>query len=116
MRRMGADMKDLTAINREVADKVVGEARGRAPVRSGRLRRSIKPKATQTRAAVRAGGGSGKNLVLYAGPIHFGWFLRNIDPQPFLYDALDARKDEIVRRYERRVAQLVEKLDRETPG
>ncbi len=53
---------------------------------------------------------------MYAGVIHFGWPRHNIEPQPFLYDALDKRFDEVVRVYEKRITDLVHKLDRETPG
>jgi hypothetical protein len=53
---------------------------------------------------------------VYAGVIHFGWPRHNIEPQPFLYDALDKRFDEVTKLYELRIAALVQKLDRETPG
>lgn len=109
--RMGADLKDLTKINREAADTVAGDARGRAPRLTGRLAGSVKSRATKTRASVQAGG----RLVPYAGPIHFGWSARNIEAQPFLYTALDRRRDEVVRRYQRRVDELVVRVGRETP-
>lgn len=122
LRRMGADVKDMTKIHREMADKVAGEARGRAPRATGNLARSVKASATQKVARVQAGNNRKKvkgrrdsNSVPYAGPIHFGWFRRNIDPQPFIYDALDRRRDEVVRRYERHVGELVERVGRETP-
>ena len=54
--------------------------------------------------------------VPYAGVIHFGWPRHNIEPQPFLYDALDRRSDEVIKLYEDRITDLVHKLDRETPG
>lgn len=109
---MNADMKDLTAINREVADIVVNNARPLTPHESGDLERTIRRKATQTRAAVQAGSAK----VPYAGPIHFGWFRRNIDPQPFLYSGLRQSVTMIERRYDRRVSELVERVGRETPG
>lgn len=109
--RMGADVKDLTRIHKEAAEDVARVARERAPVRSGRLRKSVKARATRTRGTVQAGGGA----VVYAGPIHFGWPKRNIEPQPFIYDALDERRDEVIGRYEERIAELVRRVGRETP-
>ncbi len=64
------------------------------------------------RAAVAAG----KRRTPYAGVIHFGWPKHNIEPQPFLYKALDRRYDEVVAIYEKRLDDLVKRLDRETPG
>ena len=92
----------------EAAEKVAVTARARAPRRSGRLAGSIRPSGTQTGAAVRAGGAR----VPYAGPIHFGWRARNIEPNPFLYDALDARRDTTIAAYERQLRALVERTIR----
>jgi hypothetical protein len=109
---MTDDLKDLREIHLAAAKIVEEVARERVPVRTGRLRRTIKASATRTRGVVSAGR---NGIVPYAGPIHFGWPARNIEPQPFIYDALDARKDQIVRQYEERVGQLVERVGRETP-
>jgi hypothetical protein len=112
MKRMGADLSDLTKINKQAAETVLDTARSLTPTRTGRLRKSLRAGATRTRGTVSAGGG----LVEYAGPIHFGWPARNIEPNPFIYDALDARKGEVVDKYEAHIEALVRKLDRETPG
>ena len=113
MKRMGADLKDLTRVNKAAAEIVAEAARRRVPVgETKRLQKSIRAGATTKRGTVSAG----SRLVEYAGPIHFGWPARNIDPNPFIYDALDERKGEVVSKYEQRVSDLVKKLDRETPG
>ncbi len=112
MRRMNADMTDLTETNRAAAQPVLNHALDVVPRGiSGALAGSIKISATRTRVQIRAGG----RMVPYAGPIHFGWPAHNIAPQPFLYEALDARGDEVVVVYADRVEALVRKLDRETP-
>ncbi len=111
MRNMGADLKDLTAINRRAAETVAEAARDGAPVLTGALRGSVKSRATQKRGSVQAG----SKGVVYAGPIHFGWPARNIKPQPFLYDALDDRRDAVVDAYEQHIEALVQKVARETP-
>ena len=112
MKNMGGDLKDLSAINRAAAETVAREAKARAPEGpTGRLKKSVRPGATTKKGYVRAGGGA----VVYAGPIHFGWPAHNIKPQPFIYDALDERKSEIIDRYEAHIEALVEKVGRETP-
>lgn len=108
---MGADLKDITKVNRAAAEDVAQHARQRAPVLTGRLKRTIRAGATQKRGTVAAG----SRLVVYAGPIHFGWPARNIGPQPFIYDALDERREEVVAKYAERVGELVRRVGRETP-
>lgn len=112
LKRMDADLKDLTRINKSAAEIVARTARERAPVLTGRLRNTIKVGATRTRGTVSAGN---RGNVPYAGPIHFGWPQRNISPQPFIYDALDERRSEVVELYQTRVADLVTRVGRETP-
>ena len=124
MRRMSADLKDLNAIHKSAADMVADAARSRAPVLSGNLRASIKSGGDQTHGYVKAGNnkkkGKGKSTsasgsVPYAGPIHFGWPRHGIAPNPFIYDALDDRKAEVIEKYEAHIEALVEKVGRETP-
>jgi hypothetical protein len=110
---MDHSVSDLTKVNRKAAQPVYDRAREIVPRRSGRLARSIKVRATARTAHVQAGK---TGLVPYAGPIHFGWRRRNIEPQPFLYGALDDRRQEVADVYANYVGDLVERLDRETPG
>lgn len=102
---------DLKGTNQEIADDVAEQARDQAPVLTGRLRRSIKGRGTKRSAYVQAGGRG----VPYAGPIHFGWKRRNIEPQPFLYEALDDRKQDVLDRYAKQVVRNVKRFDREAP-
>lgn len=85
--------------------EVAKTARTIVPVRSGRLRDTIKGASTRRGARVNAGRGS----VPYAGPIHFGWGRRNIFPQPFLYEAADRRANDVVDQY---LAQVYEVWNR----
>lgn len=96
---------DLKAFHAEGAKIVEKDAAGRAPVRSGMLRSSLRSSGTQRSGVVRAG----KAAVPYAGPIHFGWRARNISPQPFMYDALDARRGEVVKVFDKGVKDLIRK-------
>lgn len=84
------------------ADLVAKNALPRIPRRTGRLASTLRVTATKRGGYVRMGG---KRTAPYAGPIHFGWPNRPnlakdwyggpIRPNPFLYAALDARRDEV---------------------
>lgn len=113
LKAMGADLADLKAIHREAAESVADSARSRVPIVSGTLLGTIRTSVRQTGASVMAGGG--RRRVPYAGPIHFGWHRRHIVPQPFLYDAMDDRRDEVAAKYQDRIEALVIELDARTP-
>jgi len=93
------------AVNKTLADAVAGESKNYVPVVSGALQGTIRAAASKTSGRVKVG----FKAVPYAGPIHFGWPARFIKPQPFVYDAIDKRRDQIKDRYE----QLIKKLIRE---
>ena len=110
-REVGDDMSDLKELHKQLADDVADSAKRKVPVRSGRLQRSIRGSGTKTAARVRAGNNrkSGPSSVPYAGPIHFGWGARGIRPQPFMYDALDDRREAVVRAYDDQVREIIRK-------
>jgi len=114
MRKAGEDVTQFKDLHQEIADDVAGVAKTKVPVRTGKLKRSIKPKAYNTLARIEAGNRA-KNFrtgVQYAGPIHFGWAARHvfIRPNPFMYDALDARRDEVQAAYQAEVKALVNRI------
>jgi hypothetical protein len=84
------------------ANLVYRNAMPRVPVRSGRLKETLRVSATTRAGSVKAGS---KRSAPYAGPVHFGWPNRPnqakewqggpIYPNPFLYSALDDRRDEV---------------------
>lgn len=105
-RAAGGDLsEELREANKAAAEVVAAEARGRVPRRSGRLAKSIRATGGVRVAAVRAGGAR----MPYAGPIHFGWPAHNIRPQPFLYDAADDRRTEVIAVYEKNIADLIDR-------
>lgn len=101
----------LKEINHQAAEDVAEAARTRAPVRSGSLVGTIRADRKTRSASVLAG----RRKVPYAGPIHFGWPSRNITANPFLYDALDSRREAVAQAYTRGVGALVDRVERETP-
>lgn len=99
--------KDLKLTHLKAAEIVVADAKRLVPFRSGKLAASIRAAATVSGGRVRVGSAS----VPYAGPIHFGWPARKIKPQPFVYDALDPRRNEIAQLYAERISQLIDRYD-----
>jgi hypothetical protein len=93
----------LKEMNLEAATIVKKKADGLVPVRTGRLAATLRASGTQKSARVRAG----FKRVPYAGVVHFGWPARNIRPQPFLYEALDSRRAEVLAVYDERLSQLI---------
>lgn len=111
-RKAGDRADDLKAVHKSATEVIEQEAESIVPVLSGALRDSIRSRVTTTGGAVLAGGTA---PVPYAGPIHFGWRVRNIEPQPFLYDALDNRRGEVLQRYTEGVDSIVRRFDMEAP-
>ncbi len=98
---------EFLPVNKSIAAAVLGDAKAYVPVLSGDLSGTMRAAATKTSARVKAGYKS----IPYAGPIHFGWPARRIKPQPFFYDAIDKRRDDIKRRYDNLVKDLIKKYD-----
>jgi hypothetical protein len=102
LKRLGKQApKELRKIEKDTARIVSDEAKTEAPRRSGALAGKIKPGATAKGAFVRVGG------LLYTKVIHFGWPRHNIAPQPFLFTALDARREEVLAKFEAGIANLI---------
>jgi HK97 gp10 family phage protein len=99
--------KAIRNANLEAAELVVPTAQAEAPRRSGKLAKTVKAKATRKAGSVKAGSAA----VPYAGPIHFGWGRRHIDPQPFLYRAIDKRIHEVRERYEAQMRRAIERFN-----
>ncbi len=113
---VGDDMSDMKALHRSLADDVAGTAKAKVPKRSGRLARSIRGSGTKTKSEVKAGNNrkSGPSSVPYAGRIHFGdpgsRTRGRIRPQPFLYDALDERQQDVLDRYNDEVRTIIKRV------
>lgn len=98
---------DMKETHRQAGQIVVDAAVRIIPVRSGALLASIKSAPTQRQGRVRVGSAA----VPYAGPIHFGWPARNIKPNPFIYEVLDSRRQEVYALYAERISGLIRKYD-----
>jgi HK97 gp10 family phage protein len=97
MQQIGIPKDAIKDAGKIAGEKVVNEAKTLVPVRSGKLRDSIRLGATATgKVTIRAGN---NGAVPYANPIHWGWFKRFIKPQPFFAKALGYTRDEIYQTY-----------------
>ena len=105
-----AAVDELKAVNLEGAEIVSEAALALVPVMSGTLYNTIRAAATKTRGSVRAGF---KSRAPYAGRIHFGdpggRTGKRIRPNPFLYNAMDKRRDEVAIAYEDHIKKLKKK-------
>jgi hypothetical protein len=104
LQAIGVPVAEIKAAGSEAGELVAGQARLLAPVRSGRLRNSIRVSKALNRVSVSAGN---NKSVPYANPIHWGWFKRNIKPQPFFVKALGITRDEVYQNYYRSLDKLI---------
>jgi HK97 gp10 family phage protein len=104
LQAIGVPTAEIKAAGSEAGELVAGQARALAPVRTGALRNSIRVSKSLNRVSVSAGN---NKSVPYANPIHWGWFKRNIKPQPFFVKALGITRDEVYRNYYRTLDTLI---------
>lgn len=96
LKKAGYDISDFKKVNREAAATVAAFSKSTAPVRTGKLKNTIRAAGTARAGIVRAG----FKRVPYAGPIHWGWPARNIKAQPWLVDTAKATEPVWVPQYE----------------
>jgi HK97 gp10 family phage protein len=104
LQAIGVDAKDIKSAGNEAGEIVAREARNLAPVRTGSLRSTIRTSKALNKVSVSAGN---NGRVPYANPIHWGWFKRNIKPQPFFVKALGITRDEVYQNYYRSIDRLI---------
>lgn len=103
MKEIGVPAKEINAAGKRAADAVLRESLTLVPVRSGKLRNTIRLSATARGISILAG----NNSVTYANPIHWGWYKRHIAPQPFFAKALGYTRQEIYDNYFMQLESLI---------
>lgn len=104
---------DLKSAGLAAAQPVVERAKQEVPVRTGALQGTIRAAMTARGVRIRAG----NKRVPYANAIHFGQNRLNaatgyrfrkvsIKPNPFMFRAVDATQDEVLRIYEEHVIDI----------
>lgn len=107
LKKFGVEVKDLKAAFKRIGTNVVEKAQTKAPIKTGKLAGSIKASNTQNKATVRAGGAR----YPYAGVIHYGYPARNIEPHPFLSEAVEENRSESIDLLEQELGHLIKTLD-----
>lgn len=109
LKAIGVPAAEVKKAGKESGELVANEARSLVPVRTGRLRNSIRVGATaRGRITVSAGNNRrSASAVPYANPIHWGWFKRNIRPQPFFVKALGYTREEVFENYFKQLDKLI---------
>lgn len=106
LKKAKGTLNDLKEIGTAAAQPVVDAARDKVPVLTGALEASIRAAGQASGAVVRAGGAATK----YAAVQHFGWPAHNIEPTPFLYEALDERRTEVLEIFSERVGDVIDEV------
>lgn len=116
LQAVGVPNDAIKAAGKQSADAVINEAKSLVPVRSGKLRDSIRVAATaRGKVTIQAGNNrTSKSGVPYANPIHWGWFKRNIKPQPFFVKAIGLTRGEVYENYMRQMENLILEESRKT--
>lgn len=107
LREAGDDLADMKAAHKRAAQIAANASADLAPKRSGRLADTIRSSGTKTAGTIRAGRAS----VPYANPIHWGWFRRGIQPQPFLSRGARDSEGRWIREYEDYLDTALEKVE-----
>lgn len=109
LKAIGVPNDAVKQAGKDSAEAVMNEARSLVPVRSGKLRDSIRLAANaRGKVSIQAGNNrTSKSGVPYANPIHWGWFRRGIKPNPFFSKALGLTRDEVYRNYFNQMEKLI---------
>ena len=105
LKETAGDTDDLKELNKKIAEIVVDEAVKHVPVRSGKLKASIKAFGAATKARVTAG----RKSLPYATVIHWGWPQRNIEASLFLTKAMEIKQPEILDAYHNGLEKILDK-------
>ncbi|WP_084130313.1 hypothetical protein [Demequina sp. NBRC 110055] len=105
MSKAGADAEDMRDLMHSLGLIVVHAAT--PPTETGTLASTLRAGRGKTKAVVRAGGARAP----YAGVQHYGWPARNITAQPFLSDALNKTRPQILNALNDGLGELLRKND-----
>ena len=107
LQAVGVPDNEIKIAGQQSGEAVANEARSLVPVRSGKLRDTIRVNKALRKITVSAGNNRATG-VPYANPIHWGWFKRNIIPQPFFTKAIGITRNEVYNNYLKQLDRLLE--------
>lgn len=106
LRNFEGGIADLKVAHKEAAEIVATDAKPRARRKSGAMAGSIRATGQAAQGVVRAGFA---RLGVYPVIQHFGNPKRGISPNPFLYEAGDARVNDVLESYDSYVSGQITK-------
>jgi hypothetical protein len=113
LKAIGTPVAEVQAAAQQAGEIVASMSRSLVPVRSGKLRATIKSKKQARKVLVSAGN---NKTVPYANPIHWGWYYdknnfvkKNIMPNPFFAKALGLTRQEVYENYFNSINKLFNK-------
>lgn len=119
LKQIGVPTAEVSAASQEAADIVAATSRTLVPVRSGKLRSSIRSRKQARKVLISAGN---SRTIPYANPIHFGWYYdknnfvkKNILPNPFFAKALGLTRNEVYKTYFININKLFNKYSKGAP-
>lgn len=103
LKAIGTPIAEVQAAAQQAGEIVASQSRSLVPVRSGKLRETIRSKKQARKVLVSAGNNT---KVPYANPIHWGWYYdknnfvkKNIMPNPFFAKALGLTRRQVYETY-----------------
>jgi hypothetical protein len=119
LKAIGTPTAEVSAAAQQAGEIVANMSRSLVPVRSGRLRATIKSRKQARKVLISAGNNT---TVPYANPIHFGWYYdknnfvkKNILPNPFFSKALGITRKEVYETYFTNINKLFNKYYKNLP-
>jgi hypothetical protein len=113
LKAIGTPTAEVQAAAQQAGEIVASMSRTLVPVKSGKLRSTIKARKQARKVLVSAGNNS---TVPYANPIHWGWYYdknnfvkKNIMPQPFFAKALGLTRQQVYETYFTNINKLLNK-------
>ncbi len=107
MKKAGVDMADMKDANAKVAQVVAKQGQTNVPVKTGRLKGSIRGSRGTSKASVRAGGARAKYGVF----VHWGTV--KMPPRTFLTDAATQTQSEWIDDYYNELERIVGRINGE---
>lgn len=106
LQKLGAEIDDLKDVFAEIAREGAAKASSFAPVLKGTLAADVRGNRAKSKAVITAGRAS----VPWAGPINYGWPVRNIAPALFMQRADEAMGPRAVQMLDEGIDKIINQL------
>jgi hypothetical protein len=109
LKKLGLKTQDLSGATTRIRSLVVPPAISGAPVKTGRLRSTVKSRKYPNKVEVQAGNNT---TVPYANPVHWGWQARNIPPNNWIEKVRDDKFFAVVEIFKEETQKLINRVER----